>query len=81
MQPLKILKRRDMLPAVTVDLSLDEQRGIAEYRAFEPIASLYASRICNLAALEVMMAINDAIGRQLTERREMLNTSPSDFTN
>jgi hypothetical protein len=81
MQPLKILKRRDMLPTVTVDLSLDEQRGIAEYRAFEPIASLYASRICNLAALEVMMAINDAIGRQLTERREMLNTSPSDFAN
>ena len=81
MQPLKILKRRDVLPVKNVDLSMDESRGVTEFRAFEPIASLYASRICNLAALEVMMAINDAIGRQLTERRELLTTPPNEFEN
>jgi len=81
MQPIKILKRREILNANTVPLSIDDSRGLTEFRAFEPIASLYASRICNLAALEVMLAINDAIGRQLTERKEMLTVSQNDFEN
>lgn len=80
-QPIKIIKRREVLSANTVTITLDEDRGCTEFRAFEPIAGLYVSRTCNLAVLEVMMAINDAIGRQLNERREMLTTTQNDFSN
>jgi len=79
---IKIIKRRELLTANTMALSIDDARGIAEYRAFEPIANLYAVRVSNLAALEVMMTINEAIRQQLTDRREALMVcSQKEFEN
>lgn len=66
--------------ATLIQVPVDEQRAVAEYRAFEPLARLHSARVCHPESLELMLGVVEGIRDDLIARRNSLLGEPKSIT-
>jgi hypothetical protein len=54
------------------DLSFQDDKGVAEFRAFYPVANLHASTVSNPQALDTMLEVVTTLQNSLQNRRKMI---------
>ncbi len=55
------------------DLKYEDDKAVAEYRAFDAVAHLHANRVTNPLALDAMLSIVESIKTDLLNRRKLIS--------
>ena len=72
---IKVIKSYDLLTASlrsSNDLPQSDDRAVADYRAFLPVATIHASRVTNCLALDVMIEVVENLRKDLTAQKNRL---------
>lgn len=74
---IKVQKKYDIFTATlkTSPISVDVDRAVADFRAFEAIGRVHASRVRNDLALDVMLEIVETLQKDLLSQKKVISLS------